>query len=141
MSGQLSEFHLLRTVSAKGVYPNVLIVCDDVVTDAVVARVARLSARPLQCCGPQNWRLPADSGGTLIVRDLMSLTEAQQSALFEWMTVHGSGTQVISVARPGQHARVASGAFMEALFFRLNIMQLEISCPRTEWGGRLPMAG
>ncbi len=123
-----SEFRLLRTVSARGHHPNVLIVCEDRLADSVVARVTRWSAQPLYWCTPEEWHLPRCAGGTLVVSDLGSLTEDRQTALFTWMSATGQDTQVVSVARPDLPARVADGRFSEALFFRLNILQIEISC-------------
>jgi Sigma-54 interaction domain len=135
-----SEFRLLQTVSARGCHPNVLIVCEDHLVDVVVARVARWSRRPLHSCTADDWRLPTQAGGTLVLKDLWSLSNAQQSALFEWMNVNGEATQVVSVARPGLQALVEGGDFLEALFFRLNVLQIEISCRQTD-AARLEMAG
>ena len=127
----VSEFRLLQTVSARGCHPNVLIVCEDDLVDAVVAHVTRWSPRPLYVCTPDAWRLPNQAGVTLVLKELWSLTSAQQTALFEWMNANGEGTQVVSVARPGLQEHVRSGAFLEALFFRLNILQIEIARTQT----------
>ena len=128
MRSQASEFRLLQTVSARGCHPNVLIVCEDRVVDAVVARATRWSPRPLHRCGPDEWRLPGQGGGTLLLKDPSGLTGAQQAALFDWMSAGGRGIQVVSVSRACLQDRVRDGVFMEALFFRLNILQIEIHC-------------
>ena len=137
----VSEFRLLRTVSARGHQPNVLIVCEDRLVDSVVARVTRWSAQPLHSCAPGEWHLPRHAGGALVVNDLGSLTSDQQTALFEWMNTDGQGTQVVSVARPGLQTRLRDGAFSEALFFRLNILQIEVSCRQTDSTLGLAMVG
>ena len=136
----VSEFRLLRTVSARGHHPNVLIVCEDRLADSVVARVTRWSARPVHTCAPDAWRLPMDAGGTLVVSDIGSLTPHQQNSLFHWMSAHGQRTQVVSVARPDRQPHIGDGAFSEALFFRLNILQIEISCRQPGSTSSLGMA-
>jgi len=125
---QVSEFRLLQTVSARGCHPNVLIVCEDRVVDAVIARATRWSPRPLHRCAPDEWQLPEQAGGTLLLKDPSGLTGAQQAALFDWMSAGGRGTQVVSISRACLQARVRDGAFLEALFFRLNVLQIEINC-------------
>ncbi len=128
MSSMDSEFRLLRTVSARGSHPNVLLVCEDRLVDTVVARVAQWSVGPLHCCTPDDWRLPARAGGTLVLKGVSSLSSAQQAALFDWMSANGHGTQVVSVSRHGLQDCVRAGAFLEGLFFRLNILQIDLNC-------------
>ena len=137
----VSEFRLLRTVSARGHHPNVLIVCEDRLVDSVVARVTRWSAQPLHTCAPGEWHLPRRADGTLVVNDLGGLTADQQTALFDWMSADGQGTQVVSVARPDLQPHLRDGAFSEALFFRLNILQIEVSCRQTVPTPPLAMVG
>ena len=131
MEAGSSDLVLLRTVSARGYHPNVLIVCDDQHADSAVARVTRWSPQPVHRCAPTDWSLPDQPGGTLVVRNLDGLSASQQQALFAWMDHVGSDTQVVSAVGPGLDPWAEDGTFSEALFFRLNIVRIEVSgrCP------------
>jgi hypothetical protein len=71
--------------------------------------------------------LPHDGEGTLVIRDLGALTRGQQERLFDWMTVRSCRTQIVSTSPDPLLTDVQAGRFMTALFYRLNVVSLDLT--------------
>ena len=65
------------------------------------------------------------AGGTLLLTRIEEMSLDQQIALHEWMTVANPPIQVVSVATTRLDHLVGKGRFLEGLFYRLNIVQLD----------------
>ena len=72
---------------------------------------------------------PSDPSGTLIVTRIEEMTIDQQIAFFDWMTLTRLRTQVISIATTRLEQLVRDGRFLEGLFFRINVLQLDAWSP------------
>lgn len=66
------------------------------------------------------WSLPLDQGGTVILHNVPDLGLADQHRLFDWMERSGRHTRVISTTTKPLQSLIAAGAFIEALYYRLN---------------------
>jgi DNA-binding NtrC family response regulator len=68
---------------------------------------------------------PAGGVGSLIVSDVARLDDAGQRALYEWLNQRAAERiQVLSVTAVPLWPLVARGAFLDALYYRLNVMHL-----------------
>jgi hypothetical protein len=66
-------------------------------------------------------RLPLVAGnGTLVLHHVDALTHDDQDLLFDWMVAAAGRTWVISTTRAPLWPLVQSGAFRDALYYRLN---------------------
>ncbi len=74
-------------------------------------------------------RLPAlnGEGGTVIVRDANTLTDAQQRELLKWLDAHPGRVQVISTSVDPLWPLVERGSFLQSLYYRLNILYIEVA--------------
>ena len=117
----LSEGLLLRSLTAQGRRPNMLVVCSDADVQTAFERVRDLWGPPLSVCmlpGPLD--LPASGQGTLLLHDIAALTLPQQLTLYDWISRRGSDVQVVSMTGSQILPLVETGRFLEGLFYRLN---------------------
>ena len=71
---------------------------------------------------------PASSGpGTVVVRDVDALTTGQQQMLLEWLELAQNHTQVVSTSSVPLLPMVETGAFNDALYYRLNTIYIDPS--------------
>jgi DNA-binding NtrC family response regulator len=63
--------------------------------------------------------------GTLILVDVASLTLADQQRLHAWLDGSGNGVRIVSTGPESILPMIRVGAFMEALYYRLNTLVLE----------------
>jgi hypothetical protein len=70
---------------------------------------------------------PASRPSTVVVRDVDALTVDEQRSLLEWMDSSQSRTQVVSTASAPVLPLVESGAFNDALYYRLNTVYINLS--------------
>lgn len=104
--------------------PNVLIECPPAAAEATLRQIMASAGLPFRFCripGPLD--LPRADCGTLVLHDVVDLTPAQQVALHDWLSVGAGRVQVISVAGSSLCDRVASGRFLEGLYYRLNVIR------------------
>jgi len=121
-----SEHTLLRSLTSRAHRPNLMVVCADGVATDVISELLETCIPPLHVCVlPGALALPAAPGGTLFLNDLAALTLPQQIALFDWISRHGSATQIISVTQANLPAMVRDGRFLEGLFYRLNTVRVQ----------------
>ena len=117
---------LLRSLTSDTRKPNLLVSCSDGFSEAVVGHLTRWCVRPFRSCAfPGSLRLPPDRSGTLLLTGVNRMTLAQQIALFDWTSLPGDGPQIVSLTTTGLGSLVMQGSFLEGLFHRLNVVQLE----------------
>jgi hypothetical protein len=76
----------------------------------------------------QRFQFPAaGQGGTLIIENVGALPPDDQRRLFEWLTVTLGDTQIVSTTAGGLLPLVETGAFLEALYYRLNIICADVT--------------
>jgi hypothetical protein len=103
--------------------PNLLVLCSGVGLQPVVTRLARLCRPPFEICqAPGRLQLPEQRVSTLLTYDVAALTLTQQIDLYDWISVRGRDTQVISVTSTPLFTLVENGRFLESLFHRLNVV-------------------
>ena len=73
---------------------------------------------------PAPLHLPNGETGTLILRNVATLSRDEQRRLFAWMRATGSRTQIISTSAHPLFALVEDGLFDAALYYRLNVLLL-----------------
>jgi DNA-binding NtrC family response regulator len=65
---------------------------------------------------------------TLLIYDVAALTLRQQIDLYDWISVRGPETQVISVTSIPLFSLVDNGRFLESLFHRLSVVHILAEC-------------
>lgn len=70
--------------------------------------------------------LPSGEAGALILRNVTALNADDQKRLLEWTVRAGSRTQIVSTTDRPLFALVTRGLFDEALYYRLNLMLLQV---------------
>jgi hypothetical protein len=71
--------------------------------------------------------LPRGGEGTLVIHELGALSCHLQHRLFEWLTVRTCRTQIVSTANRSLWPEVQSAHFMPGLFYRLNVISLDLT--------------
>ena len=106
--------------------PSLLVNCSLGEANQVANELAKWCAVPLlKRCLPGSLELPSTYNGTLLLTQIEELSLGQQIALFDWMTAAHCQIQVVSIATTRIDELVKEGRFLEALFYRLNVVQLE----------------
>jgi hypothetical protein len=103
-------------------HPNLMLTGAAEVTEPVLDQVRGALLRPvreLDCT--KHVSLPSD-GGTLILRHVASLDSAQQISLLQWLDTHVGNSQVVSLAAEPLFLLLERGAFLDRLYYRLNIV-------------------
>jgi len=117
-----AEMQILREHS-----PNVLIEGPAVAADPVLRRLQAHVGELIVWHQPHApLDLPSGETRALILRDAAALTVDDQRRLCTWIDGAGSRTQIISMAERPLFARVASGLFDAALYYRLNVVLLRV---------------
>ena len=116
---------LLRTARANAL----LVGAEAAVLDML--RALRPSCRqPVETCEAGSFLAvsPPLRAGTLILRDVGSLTQEGQRRLMKWLddTVHDR-IQVITTNATGLWPQVRDGTFTEALYYRLNVIYIDLT--------------
>lgn len=122
---------LLRSLTLRGSRPNLLVSCALGDVDYVAKELAKWCASPVRTSTLPGWLdLPGrDFSGTLLLTRIEEMSLDQQVALFDWMTAAHDRVQVVSVATTRVDALAMDGRFLEGLFYRLNVVQLEARKP------------
>jgi hypothetical protein len=103
--------------------PNLLVLCSGVGVQPVVTRLTKLFRAPFEVCqAPGPLQLPDHPVSTLLTYDAAALTLRQQIDLYDWITVRGRATQVISITSTPLFSLVENGRFLESLFHRLSVV-------------------
>ena len=120
-----SETEWRRFLTSERLRPNLLIVCAGEEIQAVVTRVMGLCRRPVHPRKlPAELSLSEEMTGTLLLWDVAQLTRGQQRTLHDWITDRPRDAQVISITTAPLLPLVEDGQFLDALFYRINIVSL-----------------
>jgi transcriptional regulator of acetoin/glycerol metabolism len=106
----------------------------NLLVNCAAGELNRILGDLLECCGPDvracslpgPLDLPSGHAGTLLLTRIEEMSAEQQVALFDWMTKVHSTTRVVSVATTRLDRLVRQGRFLEDLFYRLNVVQMDI---------------
>jgi transcriptional regulator of aromatic amino acid metabolism len=125
------ESLFLTSMSLRGSRPSLLVNCSDAEVSQVAGELAKRCEAPLQRVSlPGRLDLPSTFHGTLLLMRLEEMSIEQQITLFDWLTKAQCRVQVISIATTRIDGLVRDGRFLEGLFYRLNIVQLEARASR-----------
>lgn len=121
---------LLQRLLTKRHRPNVLVECPAAAARFVLCQLAETGVQPMHhCVLPGALVLPGVRQGTLLIENVTALTAAQQQELYAWLTDGPADglpqMQVISVATEPLLPAVQQGRFLEALYYRLNIVRMD----------------
>jgi DNA-binding NtrC family response regulator len=78
------------------------------------------------CPLPGELALPPRNEGTLLLNDVARLRPDQQLELFEWLSEYDRA-QIISLTELPLFSIVSSGHFLESLYYRLNVIRLDVA--------------
>jgi hypothetical protein len=104
-------------------HPHVLLVGNDASIRPALARLRPQLRTPIS-----HWRPavatdpPRVTSGSLVIWDVGALSLDQQRHLLAWMTGAGANVQIISIAESQLFPRVWQKAFLDDLYYRLNMV-------------------
>lgn len=79
---------------------------------------------PVWRCERPSLALPTSHVGTLVVPDVNQLTLDEQRTLLAWAESHRR-TQIVTASADPLYPAVAAGAFLDGLYYRLNVILLD----------------
>lgn len=101
---------------------------DRLIEEALLRLMPDLLAPIHTWTAPDPLELPsAVQAGTLILREVGELGPADQCRLAAWLEASGGRTQVISTTTSRLLRRVDAGSFLDSLYYRLNVVCVEIT--------------
>jgi Sigma-54 interaction domain len=118
------DWNVLQTA-----HPNVLLIGSDPAITGFLQLLLPLLQLPIAHSSSGAVNLPADPGGTLILRDVQRLDTGDQQRLSAWMSEPMRRTQVISTASCPLYPLVESKMLEEGLFYSLNVIMLALTDP------------
>jgi hypothetical protein len=122
--GSFDESILLGKLTSPECHPNLLVTCRS--ADAAEQRLRHWCSRPHYSVAlPGPLRLPDSRSGTLFLKRVDELSMSQQIALYDWMSAGRGRLQIASLTTVDLEELVQDGRFLEALFYRLNVVRLE----------------
>jgi DNA-binding NtrC family response regulator len=126
-SNSLSAAFLLRSLTSHHSHPHLLLNCGVAEVECIRLGLLQWGAAPVRHCKlPGPLLLPRVRRGTLLLEDVHYLNLNQQIALYDWMTPGCDGLQVISITTGALDGMVKRGEFLEGLYYRLNVVRLDI---------------
>lgn len=105
---------------------NLLLVGDEASTSAFLRALLPTLQEPVWMTAAAPLSLPSSPTGTLLVRDGACLAPEDQKRLLQWLSNHPVGVQVVTTTPAPLVPLVLSGAFLEVLYYRLNVMYVEL---------------
>lgn len=93
---------------------------------AALAALRPLVGRPLAFASGTDWRAPSASTATLIVENVWALSADEQRGMLDWLDSAARPVQVICTSDRALFELVQRGKFSDRLFYRLNVMYLEL---------------
>jgi len=112
----------------QGRHPNVLVTGPRDATRAFLAVITASLQQPvhqLACRGPLN--LPTASG-TIVLDDVDVLPRDQQEDLLRWLdAAQCTKCQTVALTTVPLYSQVQTGAFLDTLYYRLNVVHLQVS--------------
>jgi hypothetical protein len=122
----LSEEHLLRRLTSRGIRTNVLVTCRELRVQRVVSHLIEQIAPPVSVgVVTPDLKMPDITTGIWILHDVAMLTLEQQAEMAEWIVGPGAGVRIVSIASEPLWPLVASGRFVEKLYYQLNTIICE----------------
>jgi hypothetical protein len=82
--------------------------------------------KPIYWVDADRLSLPRQSTGTLMLQGAHTLSESAQQQLFEWLEHDAQATRVLTTAAQPLFPLVESGRFLDALYYRLNMLLLTL---------------
>jgi hypothetical protein len=70
---------------------------------------------------------PSDEVSTLILHDVSALSLGEQQVLSDWLSRKTRGSQVVATSSVALFPLVQSGAFQTMLYYRLNLIYVEVT--------------
>jgi hypothetical protein len=132
----LSEASLLRALMSENRRPNLLVDCKGVSVEAAVRHVVAFCEPPYHLTAlPGTLDLPEVKKGTLLLADVAMMSLGQQMRVFDWLPRDGANLQVVSISSIPLRPLVDDGKFLEALFYRLNVISLDATRNRAAGRG------
>jgi hypothetical protein len=108
-------------------HPNILLVGPDRVVNIALQDLAGSVRQPVADVASTDYlALPEFTTGTLIVPDVLDLDDEDQHRLHAWLGRSGQVVQVVATSRGPVYPRVATGAFLPSLYYRLNTLYIEL---------------
>ena len=94
--------------------------------------------QPVSRWAPGHSLLPPAVGelGTLVIGNAGALPPDDQRRLFDWLTVTLGNTQIVSTTANSLLPLVETGAFLDALYYRLNTIRIDLTAPSPDVGLR-----
>jgi sigma-54-interacting transcriptional regulator len=109
---------------------NLLLVGTSTATNEMLVAMRPYFRKPVQQYRPRiGAPVPQPSEGTLILLEVARLDLKQQTQLLRWLDQfhEGSHVQVVSTTCKPLFSLVETGAFFPALYYRLNVMRIELT--------------
>ena len=110
--------------------PNVLVVGPEVMCVDLLDELRHGCRLPVQTCEAGSFPAPRPPSqpGTLILRDVGNLTQEDQRRLMRWLDDNVCDhIQVIATNADALWPRVRDGSFTEALYYRLNVIYIDLT--------------
>jgi hypothetical protein len=106
---------------------NVLLEGPDTAIEVVVQRLLPHLREPVVSIQPgAAFSLPGMEIGTLVLNQVATLTIQQQMHLLEWSNTASPRPQLVSTSREPLYPRVERALFAEALYYRLNVIRIQV---------------
>jgi hypothetical protein len=80
--------------------------------------------KPIYWVEADRLSLPRQSAGTLILQGAHTLSPSAQQQVFEWLDRDARATRVLTTTPHSLFPLVEDGSFLEALYYRLNMLLL-----------------
>lgn len=109
-------------------HPNVLIAGPAASIAAAISEICPLLRLPITSLRiDRHVVLPlALTAGTLLLRNVAALNRIEQERLRDWLARTSDTTQVVATSTTPVFPLVERGAFLDALYYRLNMTYLEV---------------
>jgi hypothetical protein len=88
--------------------------------------------KPIHWVEAERLSLPRRPAGTLILQGADALTASDQRGLFEWLEGDACATRILTTTRRPLFPLVEGGSFLEALYYRLNVVLLVLEARDAE---------
>jgi hypothetical protein len=118
---RLNDWSIFRSA-----HPHALLIGSEASAQAMIARLLRYLRAPLVHWRPGSGTEPPHTAGTLVIWDVRALDRMQQAQLLAWMDRHIDDGQVISIAPAPVFPLALREEFLDALYYRLNIVCLGV---------------
>jgi Sigma-54 interaction domain len=118
------DWHVLQIA-----HPNVMLTGSDTAVAGFLDLLLPLLRQPVSESLGRQLTLPAQSEGTLILRDISQLDGADQQRLADWLSESGRKVQVVSTSSMSPYPLVERGVLSASLYYSLNVIMLTLRDP------------